>query len=103
MKLNKPYVWVNHADDSDNLELQILIRCDDRKDIYYFQETVDDERLIVEFHIRSGTTSDPVIHPLYGAGSYYNPSIHRKVTVKIMEGDVLKGLCTVMPVSTYFS
>ena len=100
---NKPYVWVNNAGIPDMRELHICVSCITGKKIELFSESEDSERLIIEYHIEDGSNEDEIIYPLYGSGTIYIPSKHKKVTIKILQGDVLKGMSTVMPTDTFFS
>ena len=99
---NKPYVWVNNAGIPDIRELQICISTPGKK-IEWFSESEESERLIIEYHIVDGSNEDTIIYPLYGSGTIFSASKHKKVTIKILQGDVLKGMSTVMPTDTFFS
>ena len=96
MENKKPYVWVN-LDGPGNPVLEIRIN----KTIELVDEYEDSdfpERLIAEFKITGDASSDYMLpHQL----TEYLSS-HRKVTVKITEGGTLRGMCTVMPTTTFF-
>lgn len=103
MEAFKPYVWVDENPDASPV-LEIRVNCGRNKKIELPLEpqSEEDERLILEYLVVDGSGDDPVTYSL-SESSVYDPAVHKKITIKIMDGDVMKGMCTVMPNSAFFS
>ena len=101
--LNKPYVWIQDVSaGAGQVMLSIRCRCGENLEInpdLVEDEITDADRLLLKFQICG---SDIPLEEFTYTTITYDPDVHTKITVMVIDVDVPKGSCTVKPVASFF-
>jgi hypothetical protein len=102
MELNKPYVWVEIPSGSQQPQLRIRCNCGEYRalNIDVAVESSEDDHYIIE--IPFGSAENPPEDFSFTTATY-NTSRHTKITVRVLDGETIRGICTVKPDSGLFS